>query len=538
MSRTGRRVVAALILAVVALFSLPSRPASAHAVLVGSSPAENEVVESTPAEIVLQFSEPVELLENSLVVLDASGAAIDAGPVDQSRGSDTIVLHVEAELDGSVVVSWRAVSIDSHVISGAYTFAVGARTDVDPELIPAGRSIDTAWPDRWLGLGRWATYLGVAGVVGGIGVLAWLAPTVLAERRTLRLLRSAALLGAAGTAAMLAAQSSLIADGPFDTGAWGEVIDLTSGRWWLARLVAFGATLVGLAVVPGRATRAWFALAGFAAVTLVPTTVAGGHALTGDHVAVALVSTTIHVAAMALWVGGLALLGMTIARRDLPAVFTRFSPLGLACAGVLVLTGVVNSWRQLGSTGDLFDTSFGRWLVIKLVVVVLVLGAAAFNRLSLRGAADDVSVTALRLRRGVRLESIGMVVVLAATAGLSNATPPDSVPSTPQPVSVTATRDDARARIDVIPARTGGTTLNVMIYAVDTDLTAADEITVEASLPSEELGPITLEVDTVGPNQLTTDGADFPAAGDWTVEITARFGEFDQTVFTAPVTID
>jgi len=197
----------------------------------------------------------------------------------------------------------------------------------------------------------------------------------------------------------------------------------------------------------------------------------------------------------------------------------------------------VNAWRQLGSPGDLLDTTFGRWLSVKLAVVVVVLVAAAFNRWLVRRGHLDPAQTARRLRRGVGVESIGMVVVLAATAGLSNSTPPPSVVELPRPVSVTAVQDEVQARIDVLPARTGGTTLNVFLYADDGELPVADEITVQATLDEQDLGPISIAAEVVGPNQVTAEQADFPAPGRWTIEVTARFGEFDQTVLDAPVEI-
>ncbi len=537
---TGRRrgLLAALTLAIILLATIPTGTADAHAVLVGSSPAEDEVLEETPDTVVLRFSEPVELLDDSLQLFDAAGDPLDAGPVDQSDGDDTIVLHVTAELEGSIVVSWRAVSLDSHVISGAYTFAVGARTAVDPALLPSASGSGTTWPDRFVGVGSWMTFLGIAGLVGGIAVLLTLAPTALAERRTARLLRLAAATGLAGTVLMLGAQSALIANGPLDPDAWNQVLGLTSGRWWFVRAVGFVVALVGLAIaVRLRSISAWRALGAFAAVVIVPAAVLGGHAIAGDRAALGVASTIVHVLAMAIWVGGLMLLVAVVATADLPRVLRHFSPVATVCVAVLVITGLVNSWRQLGGIDDLVDTTFGRWLLIKLAVVALVLVAAGLNTWSLRRSGSPAG-TEITVRRGAALESVGMVVVLAATAGLSNSTPPASVVTLAAPVSVTAVQDDLRARIDVLPARTGGTTLNVMIYGEESDLAAADEITVTASLPAQGLGPLPLPVTAVGPNQLSTDGVDFPAPGDWTVEVTARFGEFDQTVFSATVEID
>ena len=78
--------------------------------------------------------------------------------------------------------------------------------------------------------------------------------------------------------------------------------------------------------------------------------------------------------------------------------------------------------------------------------------------------------------------------------------------------------------------------MHVVIFSPGGTLDKADEITVSASLPDQGLGPIVIDVSPAGPNHVTTDQAVFPVAGTWTVVVTARYGEFDQVVFT--MTID
>ncbi len=59
---------------------------------------------------------------------------------------------------------------------------------------------------------------------------------------------------------------------------------------------------------------------------------------------------------------------------------TRFSRLAFASVAVLVVTGVYQSWRGLGSWDALAGTTYGRLLTLKLVAVALLLGAAAVSR--------------------------------------------------------------------------------------------------------------------------------------------------------------
>ena len=200
------------------------------------------------------------------------------------------------------------------------------------------------------------------------------------------------------------------------------------------------------------------------------------------------------------------------------------------------------------------ESSYGRWLLVKLAVVAGVVVAAAVSRRLLHRQIAPASVPARlgtvgaaatdtgsgddrALERTVALEVAGMVVVLAATAGLTGATPPLDAPSTPVDVSVSAVADDHVAQIDLLPAVTGGTTMHVTITAPDTSPDPADEISVLAALPEQDLGPIDIETMPAGPDHVTTDAADFPIPGRWTITVTARYGEFDQLVFDAEVDV-
>ena len=55
-------------------------------------------------------------------------------------------------------------------------------------------------------------------------------------------------------------------------------------------------------------------------------------------------------------------------------------PWALGAVVALAVTGSANAWRQLGSLDGLTDSAYGRWLVIKLLLVAAVVGVAFFSR--------------------------------------------------------------------------------------------------------------------------------------------------------------
>jgi copper transport protein len=425
---------------------------------------------------------------------------------------------------------------------------VGQATDIDEDLIADDDQGESVESPVWLTIGRFASYAGLAVLLGALAAVVACAPTLLRTRRLASVLFVGGYLAMAGTIAMIAAQASVIGSSPFD---WTTVIKTRSGGWWLIRLVLV-AVITGL--VPWRALlahRAVRAVAAAGAIGLFAVVAAGGHAVSGRWIGLGFAITVVHLAAMATWIGGLCLLAAIVERDALLATAARFSPVALASVAVLAVTGTISGWRQLGRVDAIVDTSYGRWLLIKLALVAAVLAAAATARRVLHHspatvtdhpepdelAAHDDPSRSSRLRRNVLIESSAMVLVLAATAGLTGATPPRAVETFTADATVTVVQDDYIAQIDLLPAVTGGTVMHVTITPPGGSLIAADEITVTAELPSAQVGPIEILTFPAGPNHVTTNEATFPLPGQWTVTVIARYGEFDQVVFATDIEI-
>ena len=376
-----RGAVALVALAVLSTLLGSARPASAHAELMSTLPQADDVVTASPPQIVLTFTEAINVVDDSIRLVDASGAEIALSDIGQADGSRTATATVPPLANGSYVVAWHAISADSHPISGAFPFSVGAASATDPGLLGSLSSEppDTAG-EAWLGIGRATSFGGTAILLGGALTLAVCAPELGRTRRARRLLLIGGIIGLVGTGVMIVAQAHITLG---EATRWADVYDTRSGQWWFVRLGLLAVALMAAAIVlprPAVPRVAVWSLGVVIGLGLLAVIAAGGHGVTGRHAGIGFAATVGHLAAMCTWVGGVAVMALATPRDRLWTVAHRFSPIALASVAVLAGTGVTNAWRQSDSWDALVDSTYGRWLLVKVAVITFIVSVASANR--------------------------------------------------------------------------------------------------------------------------------------------------------------
>ncbi|MER5979393.1 copper resistance protein CopC [Streptomyces sp. NPDC001857] len=366
-------------------------PASAHAALRSTDPADGSVLKSSPGSITLTFTESVSLLGDSFRVLDPDNQRVDTGGARHADGrSETAQVPLSEKLGtGTFTVAWRVVSADSHPVSGAFTFSVGQPSPTTA-VLSSGPAEDPATSGLFK-IGRYLAY-GAATLVIGIGVF-----VAVCRPPDVRPLRKPLLAGfwvLVGTSVFLLLLRAPYEEGTGPAGAFdpaGLQRTLTGrpGLALLTRLALLAATAALLLRLRRlrrqgdreQPTRAYLAAGAVLAAGLALTWAAAEHASAGIQVPAAMASSALHLLAMAAWLGGLASLLTLLHRTDLPAVVAaRFSRVATASVIVLAATGVYQSWRGLGTLETLTTTTYGRVLLAKLAAVALLLLAGAWSR--------------------------------------------------------------------------------------------------------------------------------------------------------------
>jgi copper transport protein len=266
--------------------------------------------------------------------------------------------------------------------------------------------------------------------------------------------------------------------------------------------------------------------------------------------------------------------------RSTVAIVSRFSTVAAASLILLSVAGVALGWTETGSIAGLTTTTYGRLLLAKVAVVLVIAFIAGYNRFFLlpwlfqdtddvEGAAtaalvasptDAIPVGSIEpprpvepmdladgvepaevddpdeLRAGwrsllntVRFEAVLIVVVLALTAVLTN-TPPGTTSVDTEIFQEAQPFRGGQVTLTITPNTVGPNAFHVDM--VDADHHGADlgtRVTVELTMPANNIGPITREMLKAGTGHFILDDVDdLAVAGTWQIVLVIRVSDFEQ----------
>ena len=576
-----RALVGAVLSAVV--LAVGAGPAWAHATLVESEPGAGAVLVEPPRAVELRFSESVAVAADGVRLFDGDGARVATG-TPTTPAANLVRVPVRTTLpDGTYVVTWRVTSADTHPVRGAFTFTVGRASGpdaADPSVL-ADRLLGEQGGDPVVGAAwavvRWLAFAGIAVLVGGLAFVVAVWP---AGRRSRR---ARAIVTAGWGTLVVATIAGFVLRGPYvtatgpgrilDVGLWGDVAGSRFGVVWLVRLgllAVAGVLLVtafGERGTGGRRLPPWWTVtAATVAVAICATPALSGHPAAGDLVPIATALDVVHVAAMALWLGGLVLMGAVVVRGDDPdgrqGVVERFSRLAFWCVVALIATGVFAAWRDVRHLAALRETDFGRILLVKVALFVVLVAVAGFSReivarLFRRSTAPDPAapdpddtdpevefeVDRARewrtLRRTVWAETALSLMVLVASAALVNAAPASGPAAAANQGVAGVTLRSRLVTVDVTmtPGRVGVDDVHVSTFTPAGAPLDVKELTLTIDQSSRGIAPIDVPLRRLGPGHYLSPGFTLPLAGEWRVTAEALLTDVDLVTLTGAIPI-
>ncbi|MGI9044089.1 MAG: copper resistance CopC/CopD family protein [Gemmatimonadaceae bacterium] len=452
------RLIGVLALAITIAFP---ETAVAHEVLRSSTPANGTTVVQPVTEIRLEFTEKPELPFTTVQLIGAVGGAVSlARP---SLSGTTIVFSLAAPLPpGRYTVTWKTAGKDGHPVSGSFGFAVSdsaasqtsaatardsgvtatARMEEmhhDPVAMPSGRAFDAQSPG--FAVIRWAQFTALLILVGGlafhfvvVGFLRRREPTSdlpqLVATRVERLVElSAVALLVIAIVRLIAQSYAMHGTGqPVLAAMWPMITGTTWGTGWILQVLGAGVVLGGLKVSRSAPGVGW-PVAGIGVLLAAFSPGLSGHAASTPGLApLAIIADAVHILGAGGWLGSLffvlaagipAAMSMGAERRDsaVRSLVNAFSPAALMFAGVTATTGLVAAWLHIGSIPGLWETTYGRTLLIKLGILSVVVATGAYNWLRVKPALGKPEASR-RLRWSATGELVVALLVIAVTAVL------------------------------------------------------------------------------------------------------------------------
>ena len=464
-----RRLILMIFLAIVGVGFVGGGVALAHNSATGSSPSNGAVLATSPPQWTMTFAKAVPLTSASGELVGEDGVRRTLPTPRHGTTDNVIVFDLPADISGRVTARWRLVGTDGHVISGRVSFSVQATTASSSTSLavpvnPAESSSSVPLPGTTVGssnispvtstpalagqpeeenrpvpelvrtLVRFSTFA-VLTLFGGIFFAEWyIAQGTLFTNRGRRLANGTAL----GLFIFPVASLMILIDDL--RGSSGTLFDglsaaasLTIGPMIMAR-IAFGALLA-------RLTRSLLVRGGarqqdllYILLVLIPYCVTlsyGGHSRSQRLPQIGVPADVIHVLAISAWLGGLAVVLVVV----IPAVkpdealpaFLRFGYAAERAVPIIIVTGLVQSFRLHQSVGSLLTSHHGLLLLAKIGVVLAMLSLGnrnrkvLINRRNLTGPRAEISRTIL-VQRSVYEFLLGATAV-GITSVLVSVTP-------------------------------------------------------------------------------------------------------------------
>ena len=545
------------ILIVLLVLSLSSIPfVSAHPFTDETIPNLSSNAPTGVSEVVVFFSEPVELDFSTLKVLDNNGNQIDNKDTNYYQDEKSLIVTTSPLEDGVYTVTTKVLSkVDGHLVPGAFLFAVGDVV-IDPKLLENQNSIDLIFfPEAG------ARFPGIVGQTIVLGVI--IASLIIWGTQNKQLIKEeleqiefthhqkfmsitgiGLMLVFISNVLMIAVQTVRLETTPI------EAIQTNFGSIWLIRM-AITIVLLGI----------WFGLdrkKNLTKKTQIPMLIAmlaliGTSSLIGHGAASgetpALILDYIHNLVAAVWIGGIFYFVFTLLptlsqlkeinkEKMSLALIPRFSIAFIISIGIVIITGPLLMWFLESDVGLITESVYGQLIMLKIAIAGIMIGLGGFFQFRVQRTAEKnfqsgkISVHK-KLKRTLKVDAALGVILLGVVALLTNGTLPEGEFQNVNAQEIVygfktiEFTDNAKFEIQISPFSSGVNTILVKVSDFDNNpIYDSNQLKVKIANPSKNISPIEV------PMQITKENSNMPTefqgeltfgfSGEWQLEIESQ----------------
>ncbi len=543
-----------VILLVISLSSIPF--VSAHPFTDETIPNLSSNAPTGISEVIVFFSEPVEIEFSTIKVLDNNGNQIDNKDTNYYEDEKSLIVTTSPLEDGVYTVTTKVLSkVDGHLVPGAFLFAVGDVV-IDPKLLENQSSIDLIfYPEAG------ARFPGIVGQTIVLGVviaslIIWGTQnkqSIKEELEQVQIKHHQKFMSITGIGLMLvfisnilmiAVQTVRLETSPI------EAIQTYFGTIWLARMI-ITIVLLGLWFALDRKTnvtkKVQIPMLG-AMLALISTSSLIGHGAASGETP-ALILDYIHNLVAAVWIGGIfyfvfALLPSLSKLKEESrekmslALIPRFSIAFIISIGIVIITGPLLMWFLESDVGLITESVYGQLIILKIAIASMMVALGGFFQFRVQKTAEKnfqsgkINVHG-KLKRSLKVDAALGVILLGVVALLTNGTLPEgefqdaSAQEIIYGFKTIEFTDNAKFEIQITPFSSGVNTILVQVSDFNNNpIYDANAIKVKMANPSKNISPIEIPMEiTKEENDIPTEfqgELTFGFSGEWQLEIESK----------------
>ena len=541
-----------LIMLILSFISIPF--ASGHPFTEETIPSFTSNASVGTTEVIVFFSEPVDINFSELKVFDNNGNQIDNRDTSYYENELALIVTTPPLEDGVYTTSTKVLSkVDGHLVPDAFLFAVGNAV------------INTPLDERPTELIYWheagARFPGLVGqtiVLGAViaSLIIWGTQNkqlIKEELEKIENVHHGKFMSVTGIGLilvfisdilMIAIQTIRLETSPVD------VIQTYFGTIWLARMII---TIILLGIWFGMDKRRSLSRKNqipmlVVSLMLIATTSMIGHGAASEETA-ALVLDYVHNLVAAVWIGGIFYFVFTLLptfsllkeknREKMSLVLIpRFSIAFIISIGIVIITGPTLMWFLESDVGLISESVFGQLIILKIIIAATMVGLGGFLQFKVQKNAErDFSSGKIsvhkKLKRSLKVDVILGITILGIVALLTNSTLPAGEIQKVEAQEITygfktlEFTENAKFDINISPFSSGVNTIIVKVSDVeDKHLYDLNQLKVKISNPSKNISPIEIPMEIIEQEEdkpIQFQGElTFGFSGEWLMEVEAQ----------------
>ena len=539
------------------VFSSISIPiVSAHPFTEETIPSLASNAPTGTSEVIVFFSEPVDINFSEVKVLDNNGNQIDNKDTNYYEDELSLIVTTPPLEDGVYTVTTKVLSkVDGHLVPNAFLFAVG-NIVIDPALLELENTSELVFlPEAG------ARFPGIVGQTIVLGVviaslIIWGTQNKQSIREELEKIENihhGKFMSITGIGLglifvsdilMIVVQTIRLETSPLDA------IQTDFGNIWGIRMVI---TIILLGI--------WFGLDRkkilskknqipmlIASLALIATSSLIGHGAASGETP-ALILDYIHNLVAAVWIGGIFYFVFTLLptfsqlkesnREKMSLVLIpRFSIAFIIAIGIVIITGPTLMWFLESDVGLITESVYGQLILIKIAIAAIMVVLGGFFQFRLQRNAEKnfssgkISVHK-KLKRTLKIDAVLGIILLGIVALLTNGTlPAGEIQQVDAQEIVYGFKtieftENVKFDIDITPFSSGTNTILIKTSDFEGNpLNDSNQVKVKISNPSKNISPIEIPMEIIKQSEnrpVEFQGeVTFGFSGEWLVEVEAQ----------------